>query len=319
MAGPVLLKPDAFNRCKLIAAEVGMKHSTAIGAMALIWQESQTLRLTTATKSRIALWGLLDATEIEPFIAIAASDDVHFLESNSDGTFKIVGNEAEVDRIETISQLNSDKAKLRWAKRKKRVKDALDAAGMPPAYQRHAEAMPERCRDDALDHRPCAKNEAQILGTSGADAPAPSRLLTKAGIQKDSTPKGGDVWRAYEATYFARYKEPPVKGARANSLCSQLVKRLGGEDAVNVVRYFMTLNDDYFRRVFHDLAACVKDAEALRTRWRLAERGQAAQPRPAQMEETPLERLNREAWAEAEAIVAAEHAAKEGGDGASPA
>jgi hypothetical protein len=78
-------------------------------------------------------------------------------------------------------------------------------------------------------------------------------------------PKGGDVWAAYRAAYFARYAVEPVRNAKTNAHCAQLVKRLGGEAAVAVVKFYLTHAKAWYVQTAHDLGACVKDAEALHT------------------------------------------------------
>lgn len=82
---------------------------------------------------------------------------------------------------------------------------------------------------------------------------------------KLEAPKAGQVWDAYKGAYFSRYGKDPVRNARSNALCSQLIKRLGGDGAVSVVKFYLTHNKRWYIDKVHDLSACVGDAEGLHT------------------------------------------------------
>jgi hypothetical protein len=86
-------------------------------------------------------------------------------------------------------------------------------------------------------------------------------------IAKDEalTPKAGDVWSAYVTSYRARYQEPPVRNAKQMGMCAQLVKRLGGDAAVSVVRYYLTHQNAYYVQKSHALGPCLLDCEGLHT------------------------------------------------------
>lgn len=78
---------------------------------------------------------------------------------------------------------------------------------------------------------------------------------------------GSPVWDAYESAYESRYKTKPVRNAKTNSLCTQLVKRLGADDAPEVARFFLSHRDAYYSKRGHPLTSLVADAEKLRTEW----------------------------------------------------
>lgn len=79
------------------------------------------------------------------------------------------------------------------------------------------------------------------------------------------TPSGG-VWQAYREGYHNRYGVDPVRNAKVNAQCSQLVSRLGQAEAPRVAAFYVTLEDKFYRARGHDLGICLKDAENLRTR-----------------------------------------------------
>lgn len=103
------------------------------------------------------------------------------------------------------------------------------------------------------------------LDASGDVRRTPKKTRPSKAQVVPSEPRGPEVWAAYRAAYFARYKVEPVRNAKMNSLCAQLVKRLGGDAAIGVVRFFLTHQKAYYVQNAHDLSACVKDAEALHT------------------------------------------------------
>jgi hypothetical protein len=87
--------------------------------------------------------------------------------------------------------------------------------------------------------------------------------------KKKEAPKtlGSFVWDAYQRAYQGRYQVPPIRNAKVNVLCSQLVKRLGMVDAVQVVGFYLTHNDRWYVQKGHALEYCVKDAEKLHMEW----------------------------------------------------
>jgi hypothetical protein len=83
---------------------------------------------------------------------------------------------------------------------------------------------------------------------------------------------GAQVWEAYAHAYEQRYGTPPVRNARVNGQCAQLVARLGAERAAAVVRFFLTHQSRYYVQTVHTLGACLKDAEALWTQMQTGQR-----------------------------------------------
>lgn len=74
------------------------------------------------------------------------------------------------------------------------------------------------------------------------------------------------IWDSYSTAYQTRYGKEPLRNAKTNSQIVQLSKRLGA-DAIDVVKFFVRSEKQFYRTVFHVLDPCVKDAEALHTQW----------------------------------------------------
>lgn len=89
--------------------------------------------------------------------------------------------------------------------------------------------------------------------------PKKSKKLSK------SPSEGVRVWNAYRGAYMARYQQEPVRNAKVNAQCDQLVGRLGLEAAIKVVDFYLTHSNRYYVQQVHALGLCLKDAEGLHT------------------------------------------------------
>ena len=84
--------------------------------------------------------------------------------------------------------------------------------------------------------------------------------------KKAAAPTGGsEVWSAYSTAYQERYKVEPVRNAKTNKNCSDLVNRLGKDVAVKVVRFYLTHGHSYYLQKTHAIGLCLQDAESLHT------------------------------------------------------
>lgn len=100
------------------------------------------------------------------------------------------------------------------------------------------------------------------------------------GLTSDDAP-GTPVWVAYSAAYFDRYGVEPVRNAKANALCKQLVARLGAEEAPRVAEWFLDHNAAFYVQKGHALGILLTDAEKLRTEWATGRRVTATAARQA--------------------------------------
>jgi hypothetical protein len=76
-----------------------------------------------------------------------------------------------------------------------------------------------------------------------------------------------EVWNAYRDEYANRYKVEPTRNATVNAQISQLGKRLG-QDAAEVVKFYVRHNDGYFIREHHSIGICLAKAESLHSQWK---------------------------------------------------
>lgn len=97
------------------------------------------------------------------------------------------------------------------------------------------------------------------------EAPKPLTLYDAGQTEIAKAPPGSSVWDAYAGAYLGRYKVAPVRNARSNGMCAQLVKRLGVDAAIGVVRFYVTHSSSYYVQKAHALGPCLADCEALHT------------------------------------------------------
>lgn len=112
-------------------------------------------------------------------------------------------------------------------------------------------------------------------------APAPARVPVpakpaKQRKQEDPTPTAL-IWRAYKAAYRERYGVDPVHNAKVMGQLSQLLARLGAEEAPQVATFYVGRDTPYYRQTMHSVDAMLRDAEKLRTEWLTA--GSGIKPR----------------------------------------
>ena len=83
-------------------------------------------------------------------------------------------------------------------------------------------------------------------------------------IEKTNIELNRKIWESYSDAYFLRYKVLPVRNQQVNGKISQIGKRLGDE-AIQVIKFFVLHNDGYYLKNLHAIGLCLKDAESLRT------------------------------------------------------
>lgn len=76
---------------------------------------------------------------------------------------------------------------------------------------------------------------------------------------------GSYIWDAYAAAFEGRYKVPPKRNEKTNSLCKQVAKRLGVDDGVKVAAFYLTHNDAWYVKNTHAMEYLVKNCEGLLT------------------------------------------------------
>lgn len=78
---------------------------------------------------------------------------------------------------------------------------------------------------------------------------------------------GSQVWNAYATAYELRYGHKPARNARDNSLCSQIVQRVGVDEAIKIAEFYLSHSDRWYVQKVHPLNLLLADVQKLRTEW----------------------------------------------------
>jgi len=76
-----------------------------------------------------------------------------------------------------------------------------------------------------------------------------------------------ETWKAYSAAYKERYQVDPVTNAKVNGQLSQLVARLGADEAPAVAGFYVGHKNGLYVSAKHCVDLLLRDAEKLRTEW----------------------------------------------------
>jgi outer membrane murein-binding lipoprotein Lpp len=137
-------------------------------------------------------------------------------------------------------------------------------------------------------------DRARVEALEAAVQELSARLESLEGKRKKSkceTPTA-ETWNRYAAAYERRYRVSPTRNGTVNSQLSNLVKRIGAEDAPAVAEFYvLKCSQPFYVRSCHPIGALLKDAEGLRTQWA---RGRTVTHEEARMADQTAARAN--AW-----------------------
>jgi hypothetical protein len=126
-----------------------------------------------------------------------------------------------------------------------------------------------------------ANRSEREANRSDANPPTPSPPLPPSPTQEKNNkeirvparsltlPAGANqkTWEAYAKVYAERYGTQPVRNASVNAMIANFVKRLGFEEAPQVIAFFVRSNQPFYVSRLHTVNLALKDAEKLRTEW----------------------------------------------------
>lgn len=168
------------------------------------------------------------------------------------------------------SKGNLAKLDIKWLARTLKMKSPKIKAAFAE-FANHGMVVikePIDTRTCSTNERTNETNETNVTGgvrTKPKPKPKPESKQSTALASPKEPPPGSLVWDAYAHAYEGRYRTKPKRNAKANALCAQLVKRLGLEDAIRVVEFYLTHNKAYYLQKVHALDPCVADCEGLHT------------------------------------------------------
>lgn len=102
-------------------------------------------------------------------------------------------------------------------------------------------------------------------GLPDSDSPSVHRL--RAAKKHAVAPETGELWASYSSAYQTRYGAAPVRNAKVNGQLSQLLKRIGADEAPGVAAWYVSSNNRFYVQKRHSVDCLLADAEGLRTEW----------------------------------------------------
>jgi hypothetical protein len=131
--------------------------------------------------------------------------------------------------------------------------------------------------------------EASGDATHPSGSPTPPRSLTN---PEGSSPTAL-TWRAYKASYEARWGNAPPWNAKMAGQFKSLVARIPSEDAPEVARFFLTHNDRFYVKSMHPVGLLLRDAEKIYTEWKTNRKLTESEVRSAESSDHYLEQMRR--------------------------
>lgn len=169
------------------------------------------------------------------------------------------------------------------------------------ACAKHDPSIPDKPQTNPADSGFLIPDSGFLIPDTGfsdsSPSPSPSgttkgsRAPTSRRSPPATTPraaKSAETWNAYAAAYFDRYGVEPVRNAKVNAQLSQLVDRLGAEDAPAVAAWYVSHNAQWYVTRGHSVDALLADSEKLRTEWATGRRVTQTAARQADRKQSNL-------------------------------
>lgn len=286
----------------VLEADTNLKaRAAAIGVLAILWRQSQDDKLYVATKSDFASW--FDEDENGPALdtLLVELERAKYIVRDGD-RYTISGNRAQLEaqerwaeRAKKGGEANRKRIRTKTAKQPNEL-ESLEKKG-----ELKAELKLEHQANLKLEHQAEHKlsyttqfnstqfdsiefdsiefdSEKLINSLDEGQAPSsPDKETTTflANPQKSEKPSklkiakeptdGSKVWEAYSMAYQQRMGVEPIRNAKQNAICGQLVQRLGLENAIKVAVFYLSHPDAFYMRNKYPLGLLLKDCEGLYT------------------------------------------------------
>lgn len=268
----VEIEDRAFNEPALRIASSKHKVPVAyiIGCAAIIWRASQQVGVVEATGEEIMAWldtdrfikpdraiqWLISADLIRSVDKLENSYDI-FSEKFRKNSFKISGNVTAVAK----ASARIESARVAARSRYNRGSDCEPhATRTEKTCEPHATRMPYKNTSIQEDSKTRIQREEETK-TVSSDLVFETKKPTS--LKNNQPTEGSLIWNAYSAAYRQRYGIEPKRNATTSAQCSQLVKRLGVKDAIEVVGFYLGHNSDWYIKCSHSIGQCLKDSESL--------------------------------------------------------
>jgi hypothetical protein len=110
----------------------------------------------------------------------------------------------------------------------------------------------------------------QTRSSGGTLNPSNRNLTINLTNTQPSKTKGVDTkqtWEFYAKAYLDRHNSDCLRNAMVNTQMKRFVEMVGMKEAPYIVSYYLTLNDNWYLKKYHDVATLLQNAQAIRTQW----------------------------------------------------
>lgn len=93
----------------------------------------------------------------------------------------------------------------------------------------------------------------------------------KAKLTKEQVDANRGIWEAYKGAFIERYDVEPIHNSRIAAMVSSLRKALGADEAPEVAKFYLTIDDPWLLRERHPFGALISKAESYHASWKKGE------------------------------------------------
>jgi hypothetical protein len=240
----------AEGRLSKFAKKMGWQKREAIGCLTMFWHDSQEEQAFDADREDILRWiPSVDDDEAEKiFQALLVN---RYLSANSDGSYRIHGNEQQINGLADHKEASRLGGVKSGEIRRQRSKSKGGSEGGEGAFE--VNSIQLNTTQDNSTHDNSRQEELLPPGSRQA--------------KPEKSGKTTATWDAYSEAYRERHGTDPVRNATVNSQLSGFVKRIGAEEAPLVAAFYVWHNDAFYVKTMHSVGPMLRDAEKLRTEW----------------------------------------------------
>lgn len=255
----------ADSRFFHLMASLNWNRSRTIGALVLLWHDSQDRLKTTATKEEIMRW-IDGSSDQERSLIFEALVSCLYLSKVDDDLYYIHGNKKHVaaNEARTVSAIKAGIASGKTRKNKNLERDV-----QTNRTRRSNSSTVSEPNSTQYNTNQCITNQ-NTTGVTTLQNKTVKTKETTLRIPSGTRPPGkqeldsSELWIVYQDEYFAKHKaEPPPRNAKVNSQLCVLVKHFGKDRAKDLIRHYFKLPDAYYFKSFHPIGLLVTKAHEI--------------------------------------------------------
>lgn len=261
----------AESRGRHLSRFMGWEEPFALGVLAYIWHEAQERLRPTAMPTAIKTWSCLPADSADKFFEGLV--EFEFITELDSGEYEIHGCKEQIEsrlKMLAASRKGAESTRKKWEKIKRAEghADSSKKRGPSPGPIQGNARQCKAMQGNVTGSKKLPNGKKKTPNARSKDPelnfPAPTDAPKKKTPKKKDPPTDTTlVWRAYSEAYERRYGQPAKPNAKNMALAKQMVARLGKDDAIKAVAFYLTHNDQWYVKTGHALEYCVKHAEKI--------------------------------------------------------